>query len=313
MQQIPVYVFTGFLDSGKTKFIQETLEDPRFNAGERTLLLVFEEGEEEYDISTYPHQNVYIEVLDQQSVTTKELQNLAKKYKAQRVVAELNGMQLVGDLYTRFPAGWAVAQEVMFADSTTFMTYNANMRNLVMDKLVGAQMVIFNRLEQGEDIMPFHKLVRAANRRIDILYDYTDGSTQFDEIEDPLPFDINAPVIEVKDEDYALWYRDVSEEPAKYDGKTVSFKGQVAKLRREKNGMFAPGRFVMTCCVDDIQFCGIPCHYPGAGELESRAWVQVVATISAEKHALYQGEIGPVLTAVSVMPAEPAEPDVTTF
>ena len=252
-------------------------------------------------------------MLDQQSVTTKELQNLAKKYKAQRVVAELNGMQLVGDLYTRFPAGWAVAQEVMFADSTTFMTYNANMRNLVMDKLVGAQMVIFNRLEQGEDIMPFHKLVRAANRRIDILYDYTDGSTQFDEIEDPLPFDINAPVIEVKDEDYALWYRDVSEEPAKYDGKTVSFKGQVAKLRREKNGMFAPGRFVMTCCVDDIQFCGIPCHYPGAGELESRAWVQVVATISAEKHALYQGEIGPVLTAVSVMPAEPAEPDVTTF
>ena len=313
MQQIPVYVFTDFLDSGKTKFIQETLEDPRFNAGERTLLLVFEEGEEEYDISTYPHQNVYIEVLDQQSVTTKELQNLAKKYKAQRVVAELNGMQLVGDLYTRFPAGWAVAQEVMFADSTTFMTYNANMRNLVMDKLVGAQMVIFNRLEQGEDIMPFHKLVRAANRRIDILYDYTDGSTQFDEIEDPLPFDINAPVIEVKDEDYALWYRDVSEEPAKYDGKTVSFKGQVAKLRREKNGMFAPGRFVMTCCVDDIQFCGIPCHYPGAGELESRAWVQVVATISAEKHALYQGEIGPVLTAVSVTPAEPAEPDVATF
>jgi uncharacterized repeat protein (TIGR03943 family) len=161
--------------------------------------------------------------------------------------------------------------------------------------------------------MPFHKLARAASRNIDILYDYTDGTTQYDDIEDPLPFDINAPIIEVKDEDYALWYRDVSEEPAKYDGKTVSFKGQVAKLRREKNGMFAPGRFVMTCCVDDIQFCGIPCHYPGAGELESRAWVQVVATISAEKHALYQGEIGPVLTAVSVMPAGPAEPDVATF
>ena len=313
MQQIPIYAFTGFLDSGKTKFIQETLADPRFNAGERTLLLVFEEGEEEYDISAYPHQNVYIEVLDQQSVTTKELQALAKKYKAQRIVAELNGMQLVGDLYTRFPDGWVLAQEVMFADATTFMTYNANMRNLVMDKLVGAQMVVFNRLEPGEDIMPFHKLARAASRRIDILYDYTDGSTQFDDIEDPLPFDINAPVIEVKDEDYALWYRDVSEEPAKYDGKTVSFKAQVAKLRREKNGMFAPGRFVMTCCVDDIQFCGIPCHYAKGGELESRAWVQVVAKISAEKHVLYKGEMGPVLTAVSVVPAQPAEPDVATF
>ena len=313
MQQIPVYVFTGFLDSGKTKFIQETLEDPRFNAGERTLLLVFEEGEEEYDFSAYPHQNVFLEVLDQQSVTTKELQALAKKHKAQRVVAELNGMHLVGDLYTRFPEDWAVAQEVMFADSTTFMTYNANMRNLVMDKLVGAQMVVFNRLEPGADTMPFHKLARAASRRIDILYDYTDGTTAFDDVVDPLPFDINAPVIEVKDEDYALWYRDVTEEPQKYDGKTVCFKGQVAMLRKDKNGMFAPGRFVMTCCVDDIQFCGIPCRYADSGKLKSRSWVQVTAKISAENHALYKGDLGPVLTAVSVQDAEPAEPDVATF
>ena len=314
MQQIPVYSFTGFLDSGKTKFIQETLEDPRFNAGERTLLLVFEEGEEEYDFSTYPHQNVYMEVLDQQTVTTKQLQALAKKYKAERVVAELNGMQQVGDLYMKFPENWVVAQEVMFADSTTIMAYNNNMRNLVMDKLVGAQMVVFNRMEKGADVMPFHKLARAASRRIDILYDYTDGSTEMDEIEDPLPFDINADIICVNDEDYALWYRDVSEEPQKYDGKTVCFKAQVAMLRRDKNGMFAPGRFVMTCCVEDIQFCGIPCRYDQSATLESRSWVVVTAKISAEKHPLYKGDIGPVLTAIRVEKgAEAAEPDVCTF
>lgn len=314
MTEIPVYSFTGFLDSGKTKFIQETLEDPRFNAGERTLLLVFEEGEEEYDFSTYPNKNVYLEVLDQQTVTAKDLQALQKKYKAQRVVAELNGMQQVGDLYMRFPENWVVAQEVMFADSTTIMTYNANMRNLVMDKLVGAQMVVFNRLTPGADVMPFHKLARAASRRIDILYDYTDGTTSFDDIEDPLPFDINAPVIQVKDEDYALWYRDVSEEPQKYDGKTVCFKAQVAMLRRDKNGMFAPGRFVMTCCVEDIQFCGIPCRYAEASTLVSRGWVMVTAKISAEKHPLYKGEVGPILTAIEVVKnVQPVEPDVATF
>ncbi len=314
MVQIPVYAFTGFLDSGKTKFIQETLEDERFNAGERTLLLVFEEGEEEYDFSTYPHKNIYLEVLDQATVTTKELLALQKKYKPERVVVELNGMQQVGDLYMRFPEGWALAQEVMFADTTTIMAYNANMRNLVMDKLVGAQMVVFNRLEKGADVMPFHKLARAASRRIDILYDYTDGTTSFDEIEDPLPFDINAPVIEVKDEDYALWYRDVTEEPQKYNGKTVRFKAQVAMLRREKDNMFAPGRFVMTCCVDDIQFCGIPCRYSNPKELESRSWVMVTAKITAEKHKLYKGELGPVLTAIEVVKgATPAEPDVATF
>ena len=178
MVQIPVYVFTGFLDSGKTKFIQETLEDTRFNAGERTLLLIFEEGEEEYDISAYPHQNVYLEVLAQQTVTQKELKALAKKHKAQRVVAELNGMQLVGDIYSRFPEDWVVAQEVMFADATTIMAYTANMRNLVMDKLVGGQMVVFNRLQPGEDTMHLHKLVRAANRNMDILYDYLDGTNK---------------------------------------------------------------------------------------------------------------------------------------
>lgn len=314
MEQIPVYAFTGFLDSGKTKFIQETLEDPRFNAGERTLVLIFEEGEEEYDLSTYPHKNVYLETLDQQTVTEAQLAALEKKYRAERVVAELNGMQLVADLYNRFPQNWVIAQEVMFADATTFNTYNSNMRNLVMDKLMGAQMVVFNRLTPGEDTMPLHKLARAANRRIDILYDYTDGTTKFDDVQDPLPFDINAPVIQIKDEDYALWYRDVTEEPEKYVGKTVCFKAQVAMLRRQKEGMFAPGRFVMTCCVEDIQFCGIPCRYADSKSLASRAWVQVTAKISAEKHPLYKGDAGPVLTAIEVVKDVPAaDPDVATF
>ena len=313
MEQIPVYVFTGFLDSGKTKFIQETLEDTRFNGGERTLLLVFEEGEEEYDFSTYPHQNVYLEVLDQQTVTPKQLQALAKKHKAQRVVAELNGMQLVGDLYSRLPDEWVIAQEVLFIDATTIMAYNANMRNLVMDKLVGAQMVVFNRLHLGADTQPLHKLARVANRRIDILYEFTDGSSVFDDTEDPLPFDIHAPVIEIKDEDYALWYRDVTEEPEKYHEKIVTFKGQVAMLRRQKDGLFAPGRFVMTCCQDDIQFCGVPCRYDRASTLEPRSWVTVTAKISAEKHAVFGGEVGPILDAVMVRPAAPATEEVATF
>ncbi len=313
MRQIPVYTFTGFLDSGKTKFIQETLEDPRFNTGEHTLLLIFEEGEEEYDISTYPHKNVYLEVLDQDTVTTAELEALEKKYKADRVVMELNGMKLVGELYSRLPRSWGIAQEVMFADASTILMYNANMRNLVVDKLSGCEMVVFNRVKPGEDTMPLHKLARAVSRRVDILYETTDGKSSFDDVVDPLPFDINAPVIEVKDEDYGLWYRDVSEETEKYAGKTIRFKAQVARLRRDKDGIFAPGRFIMTCCVDDIQFCGVPCKYADAAKLKAKSWVMVTATISAEKHPLYKGELGPILTAISVEPAVPATQDVVTF
>ncbi len=313
MNPIPVYTFTGFLESGKTKFIQETLEDPRFNTGERTLLIVCEEGVEEYDSSSYPHREVYLETVDDyDEVTTETLSAWEKKHKAARVILELNGMQTVGAFYEKMPEHWEIAQEVMFADARTILTYNANMRSLVVDKLTGCEMVVFNRVEKGQDVTPFHKLVRAISRRTDIIYDFTDGSTMFDELEDPLPFDLNAPVIEIGDGDYALWYRDISEEMGKYDGKTVKFKAQVAKLRREKDGWFAPGRMVMTCCVEDIQFLGVPCRYAGSGGLKTRSWVTVTAKIEIKKHAVFKGP-GPVLTALRVEPAEAPEEEVCTF
>ena len=309
---VPMYVFTGFLESGKTKFIQETLEDPRFNSGERTLLLVLEEGEEEYDISTYPCKDVFIETLEYDELSPEKLRALYKKHRAERVVVELNGMKQAGEFYTKTPEDWQIAQELMFADANTILQYNANMRSLVVDKLSGAQMVVFNRLMPGTDVMPYHKLVRAISRRTDILYEYTDGSTHFDDIEDPLPFDVNAPVIEIADADYALFYRDITEEPKRYAGKTVCFKAQVARLRREKNGMFAPGRFVMTCCEDDITFMGIPCKFIGSEGLKTRSWVTVTATVEAKFHSLYNA-VGPILTAKTVQAAEPAAQDVVTF
>jgi len=309
---VPMYVFTGFLDSGKTKFIQETLEDERFNAGERTLLLVLEEGEEEYDMSSYPHDCVYLESPDYDELSPETLQALLKKHRAERVVVELNGMRMAGDFYQKTPDDWQIAQEVMFADSRTFLSYNANMRALVVDKLTGAQMVVFNRMQKGQDLMPYHKIARAVSRRIEIVYDYTDGSTHYDDIEDPLPFDITAPIIEIKDEDYALFYRDITEEPKKYTGKTVRFKGQVARLRREKEGMFAPGRFVMTCCEADITFMGIPCKYADSAELKAREWVTVLAKVEVKFHPLYKG-VGPILASISVESAQPAEQEVATF
>ena len=309
---IPMYVFTGFLESGKTKFIQETLEDERFNAGEKTLLLDFEEGEEEYDISTYPSQNVYIETMDYEGLSEEKLEALRKKHHAERVIVELNGMHLAADFYLKTPDTWQIAQEVMFADANTFLSYNQNMRQLTVDKLAGAELVVFNRMAPGTDVMEYHKIARAVNRRINILYEYTDGTTKQDDIEDPLPFDINAPVVKIEDEDYALFYRDITEEPDKYKGKTVEFKGQVARLRKEKEGMFAPGRFVMTCCEADITFMGLPCKFAAASGLAARSWVWVTATVEVKFHTLYKG-VGPILTAVNVQLAEPAEQNVATF
>lgn len=310
---IPVYVFTGFLDSGKTKFIQGTLEDERFNAGEKTLLLICEEGEEEYDPSAFAAPNVYLEIVeDQENLDEAQLETLRKKYRAERVCVELNGMQTVSDFYAKLPKNWVVYQEIMFAEAATFPLYNANMRSLVVDKVGGCEMVVFDRVKKDTDKMELHKIVRAINRRCDILYEDMDGEVEFDEIEDPLPFDIDADVIEIKDEDYGVWYRDITEDMKKYSGKTVKFKAQVAHLKKKEKDAFVPGRFIMTCCVEDIQFMGFVCTWPGAEKLSQRDWVWVTAKISLRYHKMYQ-DMGPVLTALEVTPAEKALEDVVTF
>ena len=310
---IPVYVFTGFLDSGKTRFIQETLEDKRFNAGEKTLLLVCEEGEEEYHPERFSGSNVYIEVIeDQDEIPEEELEALRRKYKASRVCVELNGMRNIGDFYAKLPESWVIYQEIMFAEAETFPMYNANMRSLVVDKLGGCEMVVFNRVTEDVDKMALHKIVRGVNRRCDIVYEDPEGNVQYDEIEDPLPFDLNAKVIEIADEDYGIWYRDVTEDMKKYSGKTVKFKAQVAHPKKAEKGCFVPGRFVMTCCVEDIQFMGFVCQWDKAETLNQRDWVNVTAKISLRYHKMYK-EMGPVLTALEVTPAEKPQEDVVTF
>ena len=214
--------------------IAQALADPGFSAGEKTLLLLCEEGIEEYDPSEFASENTWVEGIDSvEDLTPQTLSAFEKKYGIERVIVEYNGMWQLQSLFNNMPAEWTIAQEMMFADAGTFINYNANMRSLVVDKLQTCDLVIFNRCQKDFDKMELHKIVRGVSRRADIAYDYTDGTTAFDELEDPLPFDINAPVIEVKDADYALWYRDVTEEPAKYKGKTV---GEVYETTKDNQG-----------------------------------------------------------------------------
>ena len=255
-RDIPVYLFTGFLEAGKTKFIQETLEDKRFCNGERTLLLVCEEGEEEYAPDQFADKRVYIRVVEtQEELTQANLTRWLSDVDAERVVVEYNGMWLLDSLYNAMPENWMVYQEFMFVDARSFLSYNANMRQLVYDKLRSCELVVFNRFEPTMDKMAFHKIVRGASRRADIAYEAVGGQVEYDDIEDPLPFDVEADEITIEDKDFALWYRDIMEEPFKYDGKIMTFKGLTAKNSKFPENTYAVGRHIMTCCVEDIQYC----------------------------------------------------------
>lgn len=313
MKEIPVYLFTGFLESGKTKFIQETLEDPRFNTGEKTLVLLCEEGIEEYDIAKMPGKNVYIHSTQEKKDLNKEhIAALVKKTNAERVIIEYNGMWLLNELFEALPQNFVIAQEFCFVDSTTIFSYNSNMRQLVFDKLSTAELVIFNRVELSSDVMPFHKLVRAISRRADIIYEFTDGSILPDNIEDPLPFDVNAKVIDIKDIDYAIWFQDMMNDMAKYTDKTIKFKGIVARDAKLPGDTFIVGRQVMNCCAEDIQYCGIACDWKDSTTLKTNDWVVVTAKLSVGVHKLYRSK-GPYLTAISVEKSEPPLEQVATF
>lgn len=312
-KETPVYLFTGFLEAGKTKFIQETLEDRRFCNGERTLLLVCEEGEEEYAPEQFADKSVFIRGIDKQEALTAELlSGYMKETAAQRVVIEYNGMWMLDALYGAMPENWMVYQEFMFADAASFLNYNANMRQLTYDKLKSCQLVVFNRFQKDMDKMEFHKIVRAASRRTDIAYEYAGGKVEYDDIEDPLPFDLNAAVVNIEDGDYALWYRDLSEEPKKYENKTVRFKCRALKRDRMPAGSFIVGRHVMTCCEADIQFAALVCQWADAGTVKDDTWIILTAGVNWKFNKAYSKK-GPVLTYVSAEPCEAPEQQVATF
>ena len=312
--ETPVYLFLGFLESGKTKFIQETLEDPRFSSGEKTLLLVCEEGIEEYETIRFAQaENVQLVMIDDKAQLTEEyLTKLQLEHGSDRVVVEYNGTWLLEDFYNAMPEGWMINQVMTFFDATTFLSYNANMRQFTFDKIQNTQLVVFNRYQDSMDKMELHKIVRGISRRCDIVYERTDGKADFDDIEDPLPFDVNAPVIVIEDKDYAFFYRDLTESLETYIGKTVKFKGLVATDKRLSPQDIVVGRHVMTCCADDIQYCGLACELPEVMALQTRDWITVTAKVQFKKHRIYKGK-GPVLVAEKVIIGNPPEEQLATF
>lgn len=311
--KIPVYLFTGFLEGGKTHIIQESMEDQKFNSGEKTLLIQCEEGIDEFDFSAFFGKNVYLETIDnEEDLTREKLTALGKKYKLDRVIIEYNGMWMLNTLYQNLPDHWAIYQEMMFADANTFLAYNVNMRQLMVDKLLNAEMVVLNRTPEAIDKEEIHKVVRGISRRAAITYDYPDGHVEYDEIEDPLPFDLNAAVVDIKDEDYALFYRDLSEEMEKYHDKTVRFKGLIARDASLGDKSALAGRHVMTCCADDIAFNPLVCIFNEKTSLKTRDWATLTGKIRLEKHKLYQG-VGPVFYVTHTEFAVPPAQELATF
>lgn len=311
-EPIPVYLFTGFLDGGKTTFMQNVLQDTRFQNGERTLILQCEEGECALDTAKVKGKLTVVTVGDLEELTPAFLAEQLKKARAERVCVEYNGMWMIGDLIARLPEDWQIYQVMMNVDATTFPVYLNNMRAQMNDKLAVTEMVGFNRCPPDIDKQFFHDAVRAVNRRCDILFEYEGGEIEYDDLPNELPYDLEADVVTVADEDFGILYLDAMDNPDRYEGKTMQLLVQAAVSNKLPPNTFIGGRFCMTCCADDATYIGFPCEYPILEAIPHRGFLRIIAKARSERHFVYQdGNPGLVLAVQSVeMVPQPDDPFV---
>ena len=313
-RDVPVYLITGFLESGKTQFLDFTIHQSYFQIPDKTLLILCEEGEEEYDEESLKKMNTVIEIIeDPEDFNADTLQMLNKKHQPGRVLVEYNPLWSVDKFYqTDMPRYWDLAQHIVTVDASTFQIYMNNMKSLFMEMIRNADLVIFNRCQDEHPLANFRRSVKVVNSRAEVVFENEEGEMD-DIFQDEMPFDINAPIIEIPPEDYGIWFVDAMDHPENYEGKTVKFKARVMKPRGMGSKFFVPGRVAMTCCADDTTFLGYVCKSAYAPKLTPGEWVEVTAKVGIEKRNEYQGEEGIVLDAEHVEQCDPLEDEMVYF
>ena len=315
MEQVttPIYLISGFLESGKTTFLKFTLDQDYFRIDGKTLLILCEEGEEEYDTRRLGRDNTVVEVISsKEEFTTQKLETLDMLHQPERVIIEYNGMWLVSDLEKMtLPKGWGIEQEITCVDASTYQVYMNNMKSIFMDMVRNTDMVIFNRCSADDPLPQYRRGIKVANQRAEVVFEDENGEMN-DIFQDEMPFDLDAPVVEILPEDYGIWFVDAMDNPDHYQDKTLNFTARVMKPRGLGSKFFVPGRTAMTCCADDTQFLGYICHSNAAPALKPGQWVNVTAKAKVENRREYQGK-GLVLYAETVEPCAPLQEEMVYF
>ena len=310
---LPVYLFTGFLDGGKTSFIRQTMDEGQFKDGLTTLFIVCEDGEESIDVLRLGDNRFILKKIeDEDDVTNDLLKGFDKEVRPNRVIIEANGMWDVDELIDAFPDHWQIAEVITPIDSTTFEMYLSNMKMMMTNQYKYSDLVVFNRCLPEHDRAMFKRMVRAVNRRAQVLYETPEGEVE-DNVPEELPYDIDAPVIKIGDEDYGIFYIDTFENLESYLNKTVCFKARAAHPKDlKKDDVFVAGRPAMTCCAEDIAFVGFPCRYDKQSQIEEGSWIEVTAKVQAVMNR-QTNEPSPVMVAEKIEKTSAPEDEVAYF
>lgn len=307
---IPVFVVTGFLDSGKTTLVKETLMEQEWIEPGLTLLIRCEEGEEEYEKAYLDKKQIAIlDIEEPEQLNADFFKNCEKNYHPAQVVIEYNGMWKLEDLLRiKYPRNWQLQGVYSTVNGATLEMYLQNMRNVLMEQLTESELIVVNRCQDGADRSGFRRALKVQNPMAQLIFENTDGQIIEPSAED-LPYDVKADRIVIGDMDFGVWYVDAFDHPDLYQHKEVEFKAQIFRPKKMKEDMFVPVRKIMTCCANDVRFYGYPCKLNKELELELKSWALIRAKMEFE-YIPETGQEQPVLYLIDMKPAEAPEEEV---
>ncbi|MEZ3434290.1 MAG: hypothetical protein K1W34_06655 [Lachnospiraceae bacterium] len=309
-EPIPVFVVTGFLDSGKTTLVKGTLMEQEWIEPGLTLLICCEEGEEEYS-EEYLDENemVLLNIEEMEQLNTEFFKNCEKNYHPTQVVIEYNGMWKLQELLMiKYPRNWQLQGVYSTVNGLTLDMYLKNMRNILMEQLTESELIVVNRCPEGTDRSGFRRALKVQNPMAQLIFEGTDGNI-IQPSEEDLPYDVKGDKIIIEDMDFGIWYVDAYDHPNLYLGKDIEFVAQAFHPKGMSQDMFVPVRKIMTCCADDIRYYGYPCKVPAKTEIPFKKWIRICARFEFEAVTSFGNE-QPVLYLKHMEPAEKPEEDV---
>lgn len=304
----PVFIVTGFLDSGKSTLVKETLMEQDWIEPGMTLLIRCEEGEEEYPEEYLNKKDmVLLEIEDIEQLNTGFFKNCEKNYHPSQVVIEYNGMWKLSDLLSiKYPRNWQLQGVYSTVNGTTLDAYLKNMRNILMEQLTESELIVVNRCAPEVDRSGFRRALKIQNPMAQLIFEDLEGKI-IQPSEEDLPYDVKGDKVVIGDDDFGIWYADAYDHPELYLHKEIEFRAQAFYPKGMKEDMFVPVRKIMTCCADDIRYYGYPCYLQRNQPAPKKQWIQVKARFEYESVAAF-GSKQPVLYLIQMEPAEkPAE------
>lgn len=306
-----VFIIYGFLEAGKTQFINFTLAQDYFQMDDTTLLIVCEEGAEEYDENVLRDSNTSMEVIeDEKDFNIDTLNRLNEKYRPERILIEYNGMWDCKNI--ELPKDWEIRQQMTIADGVTFETYFNNMKSIFADMIRNSELLIMNRCHSTEKLNSYKMSIKAINTAIEVVFENEEGEIDLPLTDEDLPYDMKADIIDIGEKDYGIWYLDMWDNTDRYSGKKLRVKTMVMKELGLPKNYFVAGRPAMTCCADDIVFMGAICKSKEAKNLESRDTIELIFTIVDEYRSDYGGN-GPVLYAEKIEKIPPLKQPIVSM